>query len=96
MKIHRSTQFESAKTEILQLYSELDCEPNNTLERTFICGPNDEVILSTKNMEYIEKMLARLQVRILLIYRCHYILMHTNNTFGCYFEFCTLLIFFIF
>ena len=67
MKSHRSTQFESAKHQILALYNELDCEPNNTLERTIICGPKDEVILSTKNMEYIEKMLAHLQVRILSI-----------------------------
>jgi len=61
MKIHRLAKFESAKNQILQLYTELDCEPNNTIERTMICGAIDEVILSTTNLNAIEKMLASLQ-----------------------------------
>ena len=64
MKIHRLAKFDSAKNQILQLYTELDCEPNNTIERTMICGAIDEVILSTTNLNAIEKMLASLQVSL--------------------------------
>ena len=64
MKIHRFTKFESAKNQILELYTQLDCEPNNTMERTMICGASDDIVLSTTNLNAIEKLLAELQVNL--------------------------------
>ena len=62
MKSQRLTQFEKQKDEILKLYSELECEPNSTFERSMICGLQEEIILSIKTMNAIEKILATLQV----------------------------------
>ena len=68
MKSQRLTIFETTKNEILELYTELDCEPNSTFERSMICGVNEEIVLSKKTMDAIEKILASLQViKILLI-----------------------------
>ena len=62
MKSQRLTQFETQKKDILELYSELECEPNSTFERSMICGLQEEIILSIKTMNAIEKILATLQV----------------------------------
>ena len=67
MKSQRLTQFETQKAEILELYTELECEPNSTFERSMICGLQEEIVLSTKTMNAIEKILAALQVSKLII-----------------------------
>ena len=58
----RYTRFESAKAEILQIYEELESEPNTTIERTLVCGDHENVILSSTNITTMETMLSRLQV----------------------------------
>ena len=58
----RYTRFESAKAEILQLYEELESEPNTTIERSLVCGDNENIILSSTNITTMETMLSRLQV----------------------------------
>merc|ERR1719273_2101345 len=61
LKKSRSSQFERAKGKILELYDELEAEPNTTFERRIICGQNEDFIYSTTNMNTIEKMLGTLQ-----------------------------------
>lgn len=61
LKIDRAQKFESIKSQILELYEELQTEPNSTLERRLICGQNDEVSLSSANLNMMEKMLWKLQ-----------------------------------
>ena len=61
-KARRVLKFDSDKKKILELYNELECEPNNTFERNIICGEQRAIKLSISNMNAIEKMLGSLQV----------------------------------
>ena len=62
-KARRVVKFDSDKKKILELYNELECEPNNTFERNMICAEQREIKLSISNMNAIEKMLGSLQVK---------------------------------
>ena len=62
LKITRLQQFELAKSQIIELYDELGSEPNTTMERKFICEPEEGIILSSENMSFVEEMLSTLQV----------------------------------
>ena len=91
MKSQRLTQFETQKAEILELYTELECEPNSTFERSMICGLQEEIILSTKTMNAIEKILATLQVLKFTIQPRRICKIRTSKFYGIKLEFIVIL-----
>lgn len=60
LKKERSVSFDNLKSEILSLYEEMETEPNTTIERRLICGAKDEILLSSTNLNMMEKMLCTL------------------------------------
>jgi protein regulator of cytokinesis 1 len=49
------------KCEILNLYEKMDSEPKTSFERMVVCEDDEAFILSSSNLESVEKMLYDLQ-----------------------------------
>ena len=49
------------KCEILNLYEKMDSEPRTSFERMVVCEDDEDFILSSSNLESVEKMLYDLQ-----------------------------------
>ncbi len=54
LKAKRIGKFSEAKLSILQLLEQLECEPDNSFERTIVCEDEESFVLSAANLDAVE------------------------------------------
>ena len=67
LKTQRFEAFTELKAEILDLYEQLECEPNTSFERKVVCEEDEAFVLSSVNLNLVEAMRATLRYDLILL-----------------------------
>lgn len=57
----RKSEVEQVRDNIIKLYAELETEPSTEMEREFVCENLDRFLLSTKNIELVNRIYVNLE-----------------------------------